>query len=150
MKKACLLKNYKKKFSKGVKWLDNFDKLPNSPTIFLANEFFDALPIKQFIKINEEWFENFVLLNKNGKFSLEKKKVTKKNMEKIFNQGIDENQNFIEFSPDQEKFLKNLSRYIKKNFGGVLLIDYGYFKSKMSNTLQSVKNHKKNTQITKT
>ena len=86
----------KKKFSKSVKWLDDFDKLPNFPTIFLANEFFDALPIKQFIKINEEWYESFVLLNKNGKFSLEKKKVKKKNVEKLFNHGMDENQNFIE------------------------------------------------------
>ena len=54
--------------------LDSFNKLPNSPTIFLANEFFDALPIKQFIKMNEEWYENFVSLNKSGKFSLKKKK----------------------------------------------------------------------------
>ena len=63
------LKKLQKKIFKSVKWLDNFDKLPNFPTIFLANEFFDALPIKQFIKINEDWYENYVLLNKSGKFS---------------------------------------------------------------------------------
>ena len=124
-KSVSLKKKQKKKFSKNVKWLDNFDKLPNSPTIFLANEFFDALPIKQFIKISDEWYENFVLLNKNGKFSLEKKKVTKKKMEKIFNQGIDENQNFIEFSPLMVKYLKSICKKIKSSTGGILLIDYG-------------------------
>ena len=67
--------------------LDNFDKLPSYPTIFLANEFFDALPIKQFIKTNNEWYENFVSLNKSGKFSLEKKKLLKKRWRKFLIKG---------------------------------------------------------------
>ena len=33
-----------------VIWIKNFKRLNNCPTIFIANEFFDALPIKQFIK----------------------------------------------------------------------------------------------------
>ena len=33
-----------------IRWLNNLDQLNNLPCIFLANEFFDALPIKQFIK----------------------------------------------------------------------------------------------------
>ena len=34
--------------------------LNNLPCIFIANEFFDALPIKQFIKINDKWNEKHV------------------------------------------------------------------------------------------
>ena len=37
---------------------------------------------------------------------------------------------------------KNLSKIIKENRGALLLIDYGYTKKKMENTLQGVKNHK--------
>ena len=117
--------------------------MTNSPTIFLANEFFDALPIKQFIKINDDWYENFVLLNKSGKFSLKKKKVTKKKMEKIFSQGVDENQNFVEFSPLMVKYLKSICKKIKSSTGGILLIDYGTFNKKMYDSLQGIKNHKK-------
>ena len=142
-KSESLKKLQKKKFLKNVKWLNNFDKLKNSPTIFLANEFFDALPIKQFIKINNVWYENFVLSNKSGKFSLKKKKVTKKKMGKIFNQGIDENQNFIEFSPLMVKYLKDICKKIKSFTGGILLIDYGTFNKKMYDSLQGIKNHKK-------
>ena len=142
-KSDSLKKLQKKKFSENVKWLDNFSKLTNSPTIFLANEFFDALPIKQFIKINDVWYENFVLLNKSGKFTLKKKKVAKKKMEKIFNQGIDENQNFIEFSPLMVKYLKNICKKIKSSKGGILLIDYGTSSKKMYDSLQGIKNHKK-------
>ena len=142
-KSESLKKLQKKKFLKGVKWLNNLSELKNFPTIFLANEFFDALPIKQFIKINDEWYENFVLFNKSEKFSLKKKKITQKKMEKIFNQGIDENQNFIEFSPLMVKYLKSICKKIKSSTGGILLIDYGTFNKKMYDSLQGIKNHKK-------
>ena len=142
-KSESLKKLQKKKFFKNVKWINNLSELKNFPTIFVANEFFDALPIKQFIKINNEWYENFVLFNKSRKFSLEKKKVTKKKMEKIFNQGIDENQNFIEFSPIMVKYLKSICKKIKSSTGGILLIDYGTSNKKMYDSLQGIKNHKK-------
>ncbi|MFL2853280.1 MAG: SAM-dependent methyltransferase [Candidatus Pelagibacter sp.] len=142
-KSESLKKLQKKKFFKNVKWINNLSELKNFPTIFVANEFFDALPIKQFIKINNEWYENFVLLNKSGKFFLKKKKVTKKKMEKIFNQGIDENQNFIEFSPIMVKYLKSICKKIKSSTGGILLIDYGTSNKKMYDSLQGIKNHKK-------
>ena len=35
---------------KNIQWLNDLSELNDSPCIFLANEFFDALPIKQFIK----------------------------------------------------------------------------------------------------
>ena len=142
-KSESLKRLQKNKFLKNVRWLNNLDELKNFPTIFLANEFFDSLPIKQFIKINDEWYENFVLFNKSKKFSLEKKKVIKKKMEKIFNQGIDKNQNFIEFSPLMVKYLKRICKKIKSSTGGILLIDYGTFNKKMYDSLQGIKNHKK-------
>ena len=64
-------------------------------------------------------------------------------MEKIFNQGIDENQNFIEFSPLTVKYLKDICKKIKSFTGGILLIDYGTFNKKMYDSLQGIKNHKK-------
>ena len=48
--------------SKKIKWIMNLKKLNKNPSIFLANEFFDALPIKQFSKSNGSWFEKFVFI----------------------------------------------------------------------------------------
>ena len=42
--------NKKNLNSKKFSWLVNLAKLDTKPTIFLANEFFDAIPIKQFFK----------------------------------------------------------------------------------------------------
>ena len=52
-------------------------------------------------------------------------------MEKIFNQGIDENQSFIEFSPLMIKYLKSICKKVKSSTGGILLIDYGTFNKKL-------------------
>ena len=40
------------------------------------------------------------------------------------------------------KYLKIISKIIKKNNGGILIIDYGYFDEKMKNTLQAISNKK--------
>ena len=52
LEKSELLKRTQKTNIKGkrIKWLENLSELNNFPCIFIANEFFDALPIKQFLK----------------------------------------------------------------------------------------------------
>ena len=56
---------------------------------------------------------------------------------------INKNQNFIEVSPKSIIKINEISEIIKKNNGGILIIDYGYLHKKMSDTVQSVRNHKK-------
>ncbi len=41
-------------------WHDTLDTLPGRPTILLANEFLDALPIRQFVRRGAGWTERFV------------------------------------------------------------------------------------------
>ena len=49
-KSELLTSNQKKYFNKNqVSWIDNFEKVRKGPVIFFGNEFFDAIPIKQFI-----------------------------------------------------------------------------------------------------
>ncbi|MCA4773816.1 class I SAM-dependent methyltransferase [Wolbachia endosymbiont of Mansonella perstans] len=49
-----------------INWHENIDSLPKRPAIFLANEFFDAFPIDQFVYRNGEWYENRVTKKDNG------------------------------------------------------------------------------------
>ena len=126
-----------------IKWINSFKKISKFPTIFIANEFFDALPIKQFIKKENVWFEKYVV-NKNRSLDFFEKKISKEIIEKLLKQKIFKNQKFIEFSPLANEILASITRIVKKNNGGVLIIDYGYESKKMFDTLQSVKKHKKN------
>ena len=62
LEKSELLKKTQKNNIKDtkIKWLNNLSELNNCPCIFIANEFFDALPIKQFLKKEKKWYEKYV------------------------------------------------------------------------------------------
>ena len=128
--------------SDDVTWVEDIDNTNSNPTIFLANEFFDALPIKQFFKKEKCWFERFVDLKENNKSEFKEYITDIKKIEKKLKFEISKNQDIIEYSPLSFKYLKDICNIIKKNDGGILVIDYGYLNSKMCETLQAVNNHK--------
>jgi cyclopropane-fatty-acyl-phospholipid synthase len=142
-KSPSLLKIQKKELIKNrIIWVSKISKIKKYPSIFIANEFFDAIAIRQFIKRDNLWFEKFVnLRNQNKLFFFEKKFDIKKIEEKIKFK-ISQNQNFVEYPEQALNYLKDILRIIKKNTGGVLLIDYGYTDKKMKNTLRAISNHK--------
>ncbi len=142
-KSKFLINEQKKRLDyKKIKWVKNLKKINSYPTLFLANEFFDAIPIKQYFKKNENWFERFVELKNLNNARFKEKKVNIKNIEQIFKFEISKNQNIIEYSPKTFTYLKTIFNIIEKNDGGLLIIDYGYLHSKMYETLQAVNKHK--------
>ena len=142
-KSPILIKIQKEKLSKSkIIWVSQINKIKKNPSIFIANEFFDAMPIKQFKKLKNIWYEKFVNFENYSKASFIEKKTDIKKIEKRLNFKISQNQNFIEYSEFGFDYLKNISNMIKKNTGGLLIIDYGYLEKKMKNTLQAVSNHK--------
>jgi NADH dehydrogenase [ubiquinone] 1 alpha subcomplex assembly factor 7 len=49
-----------------VNWADHADALPRQPLFLIANEFFDALPIRQFRRQAEGWCETMITLRGGG------------------------------------------------------------------------------------
>ena len=142
-KSPILVKIQKKKLAGNkIVWLSKIKKLKKVPSIFIANEFFDALAIKQFIKKDNLWFERFVSFKDKKNVFFIDKKFNMKNFEKKINFKISHNQNFIEYSQIGWDYLKNIAEIIKLNSGGILLLDYGYSEERMKNTLQAISNHK--------
>ena len=109
--------------------------------MFLANEFFDALPIKQFFKRKEGWVERFVNFKDEKNAEFNERSINIKDIEKDLSFEISKDQEIIEYSPSSFEYLKDISNLIKKYDGGILIIDYGYLNSKMHETLQAVNNH---------
>lgn len=130
------IKNYK------IKWINNINDIEKDPTLFIGNEFLDSFPIKQFEKINGNWFEKYVQENLTSN-TLKNVKINKNKYEKIVGFQFLKNQKFFEISLNQIDIIKKLSKFVIKNGGGILFIDYGYDELKSSNTLQALKDHKK-------
>ena len=142
--KSPFLKNMQKIKMKNMNivWTENIKKISKYPTIFLANEFFDVFPIKQFVKKKNLWFEKYIIY-KDKTFKFCEKKIMKQNVEKLLGEKIAKNQKFLEFSKSGLQMLDAVSKKIKKQNGGLLIIDYGYKEKKMFDSIQSIKNHKK-------
>ena len=146
LEKSTYLKNIQKQNlkNKNIKWLKNLNEISNRPNIFIANEFFDALPIKQFIKKEQKWYERNIKFSKINKPEFLNILTNIKKFEKKIGFNISYKQKFIEYSPLTMEYLKIISKKIRINGGGILIIDYGNFDKTMKNTLQSISKHKYN------
>jgi len=85
---------------KNIQWLNDLSQLDNLPCIFLANEFFDALPIKQFIKKEKKWFERHVrFYNKN--LNISTFLLIWKNLKIKFNLKLQNSKSLLSIHPNQ-------------------------------------------------
>ena len=142
-KSPHLKKIQKKKLKKfNVKWIKNISELKNEHNIFIANEFFDALPFKQFFKVKNKWMERYVVVDKNNNKNFTKIAYNISRIEKKLGFKISENQKIIEYSPLTLKYLKNISKKIYNKKGCLLIIDYGYLNDRMKDTMMSIRKHK--------
>ena len=142
--KSKFLINHQKKQlnSEKIKWIKDLQKINSYPTLYLANEFFDAIPVKQYFKKKNKWVERFVELKNLDNAKFDEKNINIKKIEQTLKFKISKNQDVIEYSPDTFTYLKSIFKTIEKNDGGILIIDYGYLHSKMQETLQAVNKHK--------
>ena len=139
-----LKKIQRTKLNKDVKWIKNLNEIKRGPVIFFGNEFFDAIPIKQFKKIKNKLFEKNFTLDKNYKIKEIFKKASFYDSKIIKSYKTLKKLKYIEFPKLGLKELKKMTDKISKLSGCILLIDYGYLKPFNQNTLQSVMKHRKN------
>ena len=144
--KSNLLKKLQKKNINNlkVKWIKNFTSIKKGPVIFFGNEFFDAIPIKQFSRKRNLLLEKYYSLNKKNKIDEIYKKASNKDASQIKKFRVLNNLKFVEFPKLGLDELKKIVKKISKLEGGLLLIDYGYLTPQNKSTLQSLIRHKRN------
>ena len=126
-----------------ITWHSTIDTLPRSPWLLVANEFFDALPIHQFIKTKEGWRERMVILGEGDEALTFKASgvptiMTARLPETVAN--APEN-SIYELCPAATAITEEITRHLVSHGGTALLIDYGYTEPGTGDTLQAVKNH---------
>ena len=130
-----------KRVHNSVKIIDEGGKIPNGYNIILANEFFDALPINQYLFKKNNWYKVLITLDKNEKFifSLSERPSAKK---PFFPSNPSEGYVF-EYSKYAINLLTSLCKQIKL-FGGIfIIIDYYRNSKNKEGTLSAIKSHKK-------
>src|SRR5690606_24843785 len=121
-------------------WAPEIDAVGDDPLFVVANEFFDALPIRQFVKGAAGWHERLVGL-RDGKrsFGLSPTPVPDSVMPEAV-RGASPGE-VCEVSLAAADVMQQLSRSVARLGGAILAIDYGYGTTQTGETLQAVRRH---------
>ncbi|MDV7338052.1 SAM-dependent methyltransferase [Terasakiella sp. A23] len=125
-------------------WHDSVTDIPDGPAIFIANEFFDALPIRQFEKGEKGWAERFIDIdpdNDSLRFVLQSDQAATALMPAPLEDKESVGDRF-EISIVSQSIAHMLADRIQNQSGAVLALDYGYAKPAFGETLQALKDHK--------
>ncbi len=112
-------------------------------TFIIANEFFDALPIRQFQKGDLGWHERMITVNeKDDGLTFMLSPFPVQDVKLPENLKAADLHSIIEISPMAEYLTAMIAEHFKDHSGAALFIDYGYNDYRTGETLQAIEKHK--------
>ena len=121
-----------------VTWHTSIDSVPDGPAIFIANEFFDALPVRHYVKTKEGWRQRLVGLNARGALAF----GLAQEVEALIGAEAPEGA-VLELSPVSQLLITQLSKRIAQGQSAALIIDYGHVETGFGETLQALQKHRR-------
>lgn len=124
-----------------VQWLDSTDALPDAPLYLLANEFFDALPIRQFTRNAQGWAETMIGVTA-GNLTMGRAAPA---LLGILNHRLADTKpgDVVETCPAAPAIMTAITARITQHSGAALILDYGGWTSN-GDTFQALKAHRFN------
>jgi NADH dehydrogenase [ubiquinone] 1 alpha subcomplex assembly factor 7 len=120
-----------------VNWHETIDDLPEGEAIFLANEFFDALPVRHYVHHAGAWRERLVGLDEAGRLGFGLEAEHEPNVD-----ALGEADDILEVGLVAARLMTQLATRIKDQGGALLAVDYGYSAPARGETLQAMRRHK--------
>jgi SAM-dependent MidA family methyltransferase len=135
------------RFEYDLAWHSSFADVPDGPLFLVANEFFDALPIRQYVRAEEAWRERVVGLGSDGELTFG---IGIGRLDDIAARlappvpppsSTGEEQTIVEIRPGADALMTEVTSRIVSFGGAALVIDYGYDATRFGDTLQAVRAH---------
>jgi NADH dehydrogenase [ubiquinone] 1 alpha subcomplex assembly factor 7 len=120
-----------------MQWHLRLDDIPRGPTIFVANEFFDAMPVRQFQWQDGSWSERVVGLNADDQLAFGLVPIEQRPLTVPLPDGA-----IVEASPTGKAVMIRIAERIVREGGAALIVDYGSERPGYGDTLQAVRQHK--------
>lgn len=128
-----------------ARWHDDLDSLPaEGPILAVANEFFDALPVRQMVATPRGWRERVVIRALSGEPGLFEPMAGYRPMDSAVPEQFRHAPEgaILESSPASATVAYALALRIAKQGGAAIVIDYGYEGPALGDTLQAVRGHR--------
>ena len=126
---------------RNVHWHNNIDTVPSGPSVILANEYFDVLPIHQMVKRETGWHERTVEITGDGSLGFGINEVPVPKFDALLPDLVRAAPvgAIFEWRPDSE--MMKLAARVRDEGGAALIIDYGHLRSDAGDTFQAIARH---------
>ena len=124
-----------------VSWHRALEEVPDGPTIILANEFFDALPVHQAVMCADGWHERVVKIDEDGNFHFSIDRDPIPLFDEFLPSGLRAAKIGEIFEWRADRTALELGRRVMRSGGAALILDYGHVESAIGYTLQAVGGH---------
>lgn len=120
-----------------AQFVDHLADIPEGPLFLVANEFFDALPVRQAIRDEHGWRERVIGAGETLHFGL-----TDPAPLAVLDHRLDDTKpgDIVEWHPALPAFAQEIGRRLNQHGGAALLIDYGHWHG-TGDTFQAVQDH---------
>lgn len=119
-------------------WVETVAALPEAPTFVIANEFFDALPIRQFRRVEAGWEEIVIGLSGDA---LTRGHTAPTRLAELEHRWEDTRPgDIVETNAPARAVAGALARHIAAHGGAALIVDYGDWRA-LGDTLQAMRHH---------
>ena len=124
------------------RFVDDVEQLPPGPLLLVANEFLDALPIRQLIRGRADWCERLVALDCEDRlaFTAGPESPALSLLVPTALRSLPPG-TIVEIRPAAAALAAALGKRFAHSPGAALFIDYGYFPSKPGPTLSALRRH---------
>ncbi|MBI4967514.1 MAG: SAM-dependent methyltransferase [Rhodospirillales bacterium] len=126
-----------------ARWHDSFDEVPEGPLLLVANEFLDALPVRQWVRREDGWRERLVGVA-DGRLAFQESPDPDPGAPAILASahqaaplGV-----IVEHCPTAHALIAKIAQRIARAGGYALFIDYGPAASAPGDSLQAVRRHR--------
>jgi NADH dehydrogenase [ubiquinone] 1 alpha subcomplex assembly factor 7 len=126
-------------------WHPNLGEVPDGPMVLIANEFFDALPVKQFEMTPDGWAERLVGLSPSGDgFAFGLGPAAPLHTTRLPGALHEARPGQVaEVSAAALSTMSEIARRVAAAPGGALIVDYGPAQTRLGATLQAVRAHRR-------
>ena len=125
------------------RWVPRLEDLPDGPMLLVANEFLDALPIRQFVRRGLQWSERMVTLDDENRFVFIEgppspivRLLVPEHLRDLAGERA-----VVEICPAAHGLAAALGARFSRQVGAALFIDYGYVSNAPGPTLRAVCRH---------